>query len=207
LNYYIELGMYDASTFLRGIKLFPDFDHYIGFEPVPILYKSIKKSLKKKLKRKNLSLYNKITLERKAASIVDNSKVKFYVGKNKKSKSGISEGSTLNINKTSGQISKENFIHVQSVDFSQYILENFKEDDFIVLKVDIEGEEYNLFQHMITEGSISYIDKIFCEWHYKKIKNVNETDHNNIVACLNKFGFELTGHNSDDDFSRLYSRR
>lgn len=56
-------------------------------------------------------------------------------------------------------------VKVESIDISQWILDNFSKDDFIVLKMDIEGSEYQVLPKMIKDGSIGYINHAFIEWH------------------------------------------
>jgi FkbM family methyltransferase len=56
-------------------------------------------------------------------------------------------------------------VKVESFDLSQWIIDNFSSDDFIVLKMDIEGSEYEVLPKMIKDGSINYIDHAFIEWH------------------------------------------
>ncbi|KKL11128.1 hypothetical protein LCGC14_2548890, partial [marine sediment metagenome] len=111
-------------------------------------------------------------------------------------------------------------ITVKQINFSKYIINNFKKNDNIILKIDIEGKEYDLLEHMIKTGSISYINKIYCEWHLKRscgrewnqnkhneewlLKQQNR--HNKLVLDLNKLGFPLTGENCYDEFSELIKR-
>lgn len=56
-------------------------------------------------------------------------------------------------------------VKVESLDLSQWILNNFSKDDFIVLKMDIEGSEYEVLPKMIKDGSIQYVNHAFIEWH------------------------------------------
>ena len=56
-------------------------------------------------------------------------------------------------------------VKVESFDLSQWIINNFSADDFIVLKMDIEGSEYEVLPKMIKDGSINYINHAFIEWH------------------------------------------
>ena len=56
-------------------------------------------------------------------------------------------------------------IKVESLDLSQWIVDNFSKDDYIVLKMDIEGSEYEILPKMIKDGSINYINAAFIEWH------------------------------------------
>jgi FkbM family methyltransferase len=65
---------------------------------------------------------------------------------------------------------------------SEYIQKNFKEDDFIVLKLDIEGSEYEVLQDLIDKNCLSYIDSIFIEWHYE-----NKCDYKNPKGFIEMF--------------------
>ena len=56
-------------------------------------------------------------------------------------------------------------IEVESIDLSKWIINNFNKDDFIVLKMDIEGAEYKIVPKMFEDGSVNYINYAFIEWH------------------------------------------
>jgi len=206
MKYYIDLGMYDGELLEKVISSFPPFDKYIGFEAVPQLCKEAIKRFKDD---------NRVTVINKAVSVRDEKKVKFYMcyckekGGCKGKGMEIGTGSTLLKNKVRGNIDESRFINVDVIDFSRYIIDTFKKTDEIFLKVDIEGEEYRLFDHMIKTGAIKYISKIFCEWHYHKIKGYKQNkkkfkeNHNEIVSQLNKLGFLLKGNNVDDELDYI----
>ena len=44
-------------------------------------------------------------------------------------------------------------------------MDNFSKDDYIVIKMDIEGAEYKVLPKMIEDGSIEYINSAYIEWH------------------------------------------
>jgi sacsin len=48
---------------------------------------------------------------------------------------------------------------------------NLSEQDLIVMKLDIEGAEYNVLEKMINDGSIDYINTLFVEWHDYQLKD------------------------------------
>lgn len=52
-----------------------------------------------------------------------------------------------------------------SVDVAAYIMSNFTKDDFVVIKLDIEGGEWTLIPHLVRTGAIEYIDEVFFECH------------------------------------------
>ena len=56
-------------------------------------------------------------------------------------------------------------IEVESIDLSKWIIKNFKPDDLIVLKMDIEGAEYKVLPKMFEDGSVNYINVALIEWH------------------------------------------
>ena len=56
-------------------------------------------------------------------------------------------------------------VEVETVDLSQWIKDNFSKEDFIVMKMDIEGAEYTVLPKLIEDGTASYINRAFIEWH------------------------------------------
>jgi len=191
MKVFIDLGAFNGDTIKKAIVVYPDFDKYIGFEPVPSLYKKAAKRLNK---------YSKVKLYKKAASTSTKS-VNLFLNYVRGKKGIMGSGSTLCKTKTSGNINIKRFIKVKSIDFSEYLENNFAKDDFIVLKVDIEGEEYPLFEYLIKTGTISYINKIYCEWHYKKI-GFDKDKHKKIVKSLRELGYKLTGNSIKDEFKK-----
>jgi FkbM family methyltransferase len=69
---------------------------------------------------------------------------------------------------------------IESIDLSKFILDNFSKDDYIVLKMDIEGAEYKVIDKMDKDGSLSYISKIYGELHGPK-KGYSIEDNNNLL--------------------------
>jgi len=148
-----------------------DFKLY-SFEPVPFLAK----------KYSDMSGVNVLM---NAVWIYDG-EVAFYFNK----KSSRPEGSTLMKSKVHKKIEKKPHM-VKCIDFSKWIMDNFSKDDYIILKVDIEGAEYEVFEKMLTDGSINYIDKAYVEFHYDKI-HMEKSKHDELIKKLKNIdGFEL----------------
>ena len=74
-------------------------------------------------------------------------------------------------------------IEVESIDISNWVKTNLSEQDLIVMKLDIEGAEYNVLEKMIEDGSIDYINTLFVEWHDYQMKN-KEIETEKIKAIL-----------------------
>lgn len=72
---------------------------------------------------------------------------------------------------------RENFktyYDVPAINFSKFIINNFTKDDNIIIKMDIEGSEFNVIQDMLDTGAMEYINFIAIEWHSRFFTNENE---------------------------------
>lgn len=56
-------------------------------------------------------------------------------------------------------------VTVNCIDFAAWIKQHYCAEDYIVLKLDIEGAEYQVLQHMLDSGVLSWIDQLYVEWH------------------------------------------
>ena len=61
--------------------------------------------------------------------------------------------------------SPKHVFHVPVIDLSKWIIENFSKNDYIYVKMDIEGMEFLLIQALIESGALDYIDEMDVEWH------------------------------------------
>jgi FkbM family methyltransferase len=107
---------------------------------------------------------DKINVIKKAVWIKDD-KMNFYI---KTPKKGSQAGSLLK-EKTSGNLDKKHPLTVESIDFGAWIKKNFKKEDHIIVKMDIEGAEFKVIPSMIADGSILYINKLYLETHENRI--------------------------------------
>jgi len=164
---FIDCGGHGGESIRRFRKVDKhqgDFEIY-SFEPVEYVAKAYRDTLG-------------INYSNKAIWIFDG-EIDFYINKTYKS----TRGNSLIKEKISGGLDKENPLKVPCINFSKWIIENFDKDDFIILKMDIEGAEYEVLNKMIKDGSIFYIDKINMEFHYDKI-NLEKSIHDILVNKL-----------------------
>jgi len=56
-------------------------------------------------------------------------------------------------------------VEVPSIDLSEWIIENLQIEDYVILKMDIEGSEYNVLEKIASTDALKFIDKIYIEWH------------------------------------------
>jgi|LauGreDrversion4_2_1035121.scaffolds.fasta_scaffold121551_2 hypothetical protein len=58
----------------------------------------------------------------------------------------------------------ENPKKVKTIDFSEFI-NKFNDDDYIIVKLDIEGSEYKVIEKLLETKTINKIDELYIEWH------------------------------------------
>jgi len=71
-----------------------------------------------------------------------------------------------------------NTFKVKCFDFSAFIRDNFTKEDYIIVKLDIEGSEYEVMDKLIIDGTIDYINHFYIEWH--------NVDNRNPAIYINK---------------------
>lgn len=57
---------------------------------------------------------------------------------------------------------------IQGFDFAEWLKSTVTEKDFVVMKMDVEGTEFDLIPRLIKTGAICLIDEIFLECHYNR---------------------------------------
>jgi FkbM family methyltransferase len=74
---------------------------------------------------------------------------------------------------------QEEEVLVDTIDFSKFLSENVASDDFVVVKMDIEGAEFEVLPSLIQNETYKLINDFYCEFHerffepksrYKKLK-------------------------------------
>jgi FkbM family methyltransferase len=103
-----------------------------------------------------------------------------------------SVGSTLEKSKANFDLIEDNdYIEIESVDLSGFISKNFSKDDYIVLKLDIEGAEYDTLEKLIDTEVISYINDFYCEFHTKWLSTNFVEREQKIKMKLNELNIQI----------------
>jgi FkbM family methyltransferase len=180
---FVDLGAFDGDTIELAMSLYPDTDLFVAFEP----------------SRENLGLlrtrfmtHPRVRIVAAAAGIADAAQVNLYHA------TGTYGHSLL---QSKANVSADDAEVVEMIDFSRYVSEEFEPSDHIVLKIDIEGSEYDLLERMIEQRSIDRIATLFCEWHHRRI-GVSARRHRALVRRLRREGLSITGRNRYDEFAR-----
>lgn len=163
---FIDAGAHDGCS-VRCFR--KEFDKNIEYD---IYSFEIEPNFKKKFDN-----IPRLTFINKAVWTEDGAK-EFYRSKTYKKYSG-----SLIKSKKTGMLDKDNPIIVDTIDLSGWVKDMFSEDDFIILKMDIEGAEYDVLFKMIEEGSFDYINELWIEWHCDKIDVLKET-HDKLLKLI-----------------------
>ena len=154
MNVFIDCGAGGGTK----INL-PEKCEVHSFEPNPALWKGLPGILHKE------------------AAWIEDGEADFYLG-NK------TESSTLIKGKFKGGIDYEHPIRVKTIDLGKWVKDTFQKDDYIILKLDVEGAEDAILKHMVEDGSIDYINRLLVEWHYNKIPSLRYGDARRITNLL-----------------------
>jgi FkbM family methyltransferase len=169
MNVFIDLGAYRGlyvSRFKKSKYYIPDTRIY-AFECNPRLA--------------GIDYGAGITTIRKAAWIYDG-ELKFYISK---VNPAHVQGSSVYKEKRTGNLDREHPIKTPCIDFSKWLKDNFKPEDNIYLKMNIEGAEYDILEKMILDGTIDYIKTAWIQWHWQKC-GIPQDRHNKIILELKK---------------------
>ena len=82
------------------------------------------------------------------------------------------------------------FNTIESVCLSRWIKSNFSKDDYIILKLDIEGAEYNVIEDLYKTDVLSYINELHGELHGMK-RGFNINDDLKLLERLKKYNLKL----------------
>jgi len=64
-------------------------------------------------------------------------------------------------------MSKSNGTELSAINISRWLLMNTLPRDFVVVKMDIEGAEYEVIPHMAEMSAWTVVDYLFVEWHHE----------------------------------------
>lgn len=161
---FLDIGadVGESVEFFR--KNHPEADQFeiFSFEPHP-------ENIKKLRKIEGITLIEK-------AVWVDDGGVTMYFGKPK--------SSTICSDKRTGRIDPEDKHEVPTIDLAKFMKDNFKEEDEVWMKMNIEGAEYVVLPHLKQTGALDLVDRLYIKWHLKKIPSVTDEIHDFAFALV-----------------------
>lgn len=92
----------------------------------------------------------------------------------------------------SGPVLAEVGIDLPVIDFPKWLRENITDDDYIVLKCDIEGAEHDLMRALTEKGLVQRIAQFYCEWHTASmVPPISRREVNLFIKRLRELGVEV----------------
>ena len=65
-------------------------------------------------------------------------------------------------------------VSVETINFSQFLFDNVSKEDFVLIKMDIEGSEFKVIDSLIETGAYKLINELHCEFHERFFDNPEE---------------------------------
>ena len=200
MRIFVDLGAYRGDTLELAMLTCPPFDRYYAFEPCKASFRTMEKAFKGR---------PGVECIHAAAGTSDGTTKLFHhqdaagwfrrIFANENAEEGHSTMAAKS------NVDPRSFETVPVVDLSRFLREHAKPEDEVVLKVDIEGGEYDLLEKLLADGSFELVDKLYCEWHRHKMP-VAEGRHETILRKLAEAGYPLTGDNAKDEFHQVARR-
>ena len=166
MQVYIDCGCYKGTIieeFLYSLNKNNEYKIY-AFESNPFL--------------RDFNYGEGINVIHKACWVYDG-EVDFYID----TTNPISQGCSICKEKDTGYLDKEHPMSVPCIDFSKWLLDTFSQEDTLIVKMNIEGAEYDVIEKCIKDGSINLIKELFIEWHYDRV-GISEDRHDAIIQSL-----------------------
>ena len=150
-KYFIDCGAHCGESILTAKQRFGNDINIISFEPIPGLAKQLQE-----IHQDNPT----IQIQNSAVWVNDDIK-KFHLSE------AYTDGSSL-LNSLNN-LRNDHHIKVNCFDLSTWLFESFTKDDYLILKLDIEGAEYEVLNKIIEDGTIKLVNELWGEWHDMKI--------------------------------------
>ena len=158
MNVYIDLGAHTGKTVETWMVQHPG-DVVYAFEPNPACLRNPRWVALREH-------YQQLTIMPVAAWTEETS-LHFY----RDSMHLASQGGTVMLGKTTGEVSYDAPIQVRAIDFSAWLEGVAAGPGRVTVKMDIEGAEFNVVEKMIGDGTIGLVDRLLIEFHAEKFKD------------------------------------
>lgn len=166
---FIDCGANEGQTIDNFISKWSDWQEYsiISFEADPRLANSFQR----------FSHLENVEFNSAAVWTYDGM-LNFY-----QSQEGTVGSSAIKTKRT-GRLSSTPTL-VECVDLAKIIL-NLQGSDKIILKIDIEGGEYELLEHLLQTNVFNYVHELYIEFHEGKVDKTH-VDNNNLLTRLGAY--------------------
>lgn len=169
---FLDIGAYIGDSvdfFLRHHPLSEDFEIF-SFE----------------CDKRNLSILKSKALPTKvieAAAWSSGGVKHYYFGKD--------DGGSLYPDKKTGGVHPRQYYPVRTIDLARFIKINFHSDDYIILKLNCEGAEYEIIPHLKNKGVLDWVNLLFVQWHYGKIPSITKEKHEEASGMKKNYKWDV----------------
>jgi FkbM family methyltransferase len=163
---YIEVGVCDLKfNTIPFYESHKDEDWLLYlFEPNPLSFNDISIHAEE-LKIPNLKVYDQAAWD-------EDCHKEFWLGVRHNKDGSLKGRGSASLFSGKSRLGKEKS-NVKCIDFDKWLRENLLKDDYVYLRMDIEGAEYNVLPKMIEGGSMEYINCLSIEFHAHKFRGEN----------------------------------
>ncbi|KAL6534480.1 hypothetical protein OROHE_013405 [Orobanche hederae] len=106
------------------------------------------------------------------AAWVKNETLSFEINEDPGHKEEVERGRGMGriqpVQSSGGSTSSGNVDEIQGFDFADWLKNTVSESDYVVMKMDVEGTEFDLIPRLFETGAICLIDELFLECHYNR---------------------------------------
>jgi len=164
-----NVGLVSEVLARRGARV-------ISFEPNSEAFKKLRDVAQR---YKNIEIRNE-------ATGIKNQQIKLFLHKDTNNSDGdLTQASSLLSNKPN--VSVNNFELVNEIDFAQFL--RSLDEPIELIKMDIEGYEIELLNHLLDENAISNINRFYVETHERKFIDL-AIPTKKLKARIKKEGYE-----------------
>ena len=173
---FIDCGANTGQSLMTFKENWNDYNDYEihSFEALPLLASKVVDTANA-LNLKNFKFHPE-------AVSTEDGKVDFYISKN----NGNYYGSSLESTKET--IILDNKVIVDAIDLAKWITDRYSKEDFIVLKIDIEGTEYRLLKHLFNTGVINYCNEVYVEFHLDNKVKIDQSLRDEVNLLIVNIG-------------------
>lgn len=165
---FVDCGAYDGCSTVQFLLAEPDFD-VVSFEPNPALWPHFD-GLPTRLIGK--------------AAYTFDGEIDFTIDPIDGDGSTLVKGKRIDFRGTIEDADCP-VMRVPCIDLSAFIRDASERYDRIVLKLDVEGAEYDILEKLLKEGTIRHVERLYCEFHSHKMQ-LEPGRHERVFDALEK---------------------
>jgi len=84
---------------------------------------------------------------------------------------------------------------VPKIDLGRFITANFNQDDYILIKMDIEGSEFRVLRSLLERNIADWIDELHVEFHQRFVSTESDESVKELIKQLESRNIKVVLHN------------